>query len=31
MGNMVEEFNSYRERMNEVILSKDNLVLKRFF
>ncbi|MBU3742938.1 MAG: carboxymuconolactone decarboxylase family protein [Sediminibacterium sp.] len=31
MGNMVEAFNSYRERMNEVILSKDNLVLKRFF
>ena len=25
------EFNDYRSRMNEVILSKDNLPLKRFF
>lgn len=28
---MVEEFNEYRSRMNEVILGKDNLVLKRLF
>ena len=26
-----QEFNEYRSRMNEVILSKDNLPLKRFF
>lgn len=29
--NPVEEFNSYRERMNEKILDADNLVLKRLF
>ncbi len=28
---LVSEFNEYRERMNEVILEKDNLPLKRFF
>jgi len=27
----VKEFNSYREKMNERILSQDNKVLKRFF
>jgi AhpD family alkylhydroperoxidase len=27
----VEEFNAYREKMNERILSADNLVLKRLF
>ena len=27
----IEEFNDYRERMNDVILGKDNKVLKRFF
>ena len=27
----VEEFNSYREKMNERIMSQDNKVLKRFF
>ncbi len=27
----VNEFNSYREKMNERILSQDNKVLKRFF
>ncbi len=27
----VEEFNTYREKMNEKILSQDNKVLKRFF
>lgn len=31
MSNLVEEFNSYRERMNEVILSKNNLVMKRLW
>jgi AhpD family alkylhydroperoxidase len=27
----IQEFNDYRERMNDLILSKDNKVLKRFF
>jgi AhpD family alkylhydroperoxidase len=27
----VEEFNAYREKMNEKILGSDNLVLKRLF
>ncbi|MBK8852850.1 MAG: carboxymuconolactone decarboxylase family protein [Saprospiraceae bacterium] len=27
----IKEFNDYRTRMNDVILSKDNIVLKRFF
>ncbi len=31
MSNQVEEFNSYREKMNEKILGADNLVLKRLF
>lgn len=31
MSEMVNEFNSYRERMNEVILSKNNLVMKRLW
>src|SRR3954468_18116976 len=31
MKNQVEEFNAYRSRMNEVILGKDNLVIKRLF
>jgi AhpD family alkylhydroperoxidase len=29
--NAVEEFNSYRERMNDEILSANNLVIKRLF
>ncbi len=29
--NTVEEFNNYREKMNQKILSQDNLVLKRIF
>src|ERR1700712_5710673 len=29
MSNLVNEFNEYREKMNEVILSKNNLVMKR--
>ena len=31
MANSVEEFNAYRSKMNEVILGKDNLVIKRLF
>jgi AhpD family alkylhydroperoxidase len=31
MGNQIEEFNAYREKMNDVLMSKDNLVLKRLF
>ncbi len=27
----VEEFNTYRSKMNEVILGKENLVIKRLF
>ncbi len=28
---IVNEFNAYREKMNDVILSEENKVLKRFF
>lgn len=28
---LIEDFNSYRSRMNEVLLSKNNLTLGRFF
>jgi AhpD family alkylhydroperoxidase len=31
MSNAIQEFNDYRSKMNDVILSKDNLVLKRFW
>jgi len=31
MSNLVEEFNSYREKMNERILSQDNKFMKRFY
>ncbi|MFN5181773.1 MAG: carboxymuconolactone decarboxylase family protein [Bacteroidota bacterium] len=31
MKNLIDEFNEYRTRNNELILSKDNLVLKRLF
>ena len=31
MSALVNEFNDYRTRMNEVILSKDNLVIKRLW
>lgn len=31
MSNLVNEFNEYRTRMNEVILSKENLVIKRLW
>lgn len=31
MNSPVKEFNDYRARMNDLILSKDNLVIKRLF
>src|SRR5690348_10519884 len=31
MSNLVKEFNDYRSRMNDVILSKNNLVMKRLW
>src|ERR1700754_2542009 len=31
MGALAKEFNEYRAKMNEVILSKDNLVMKRLW
>jgi hypothetical protein len=31
MSELVIEFNEYRTKMNEVILSKDNLVMKRLW
>jgi AhpD family alkylhydroperoxidase len=31
MGEALEQFNSYRERMNEKIMAADNIVLKRLF
>jgi AhpD family alkylhydroperoxidase len=31
MNNTVKEFNDYRAKMNEKILSADNVVLKRLF
>lgn len=31
MGQLSNEFNEYRTKMNEVILSKNNLVLKRLW
>ena len=31
MAQLVNEFNDYRTKMNEVILSKDNLVIKRLW
>lgn len=31
MSNMLNEFNEYRSKMNDVILGKDNLVIKRLF
>lgn len=31
MSNLVQEFNEYREKMNEVILEKNNLVMKRLW
>src|SRR3984885_13208373 len=31
MSDLVKEFNEYRTRMNEVILGKNNLVMKRLW
>lgn len=31
MSQLTDEFNEYRTRMNEVILSKENLVIKRLW
>jgi len=31
MSEKVNEFNEYRSKMNDVILGKDNLVIKRLF
>lgn len=31
MSSLVKEFNDYRTKMNEVILSKENLVIKRLW
>jgi AhpD family alkylhydroperoxidase len=31
MANSIEEFNAYREKMNDKLLKNDNLVIKRFF
>ncbi|MBY0482248.1 MAG: carboxymuconolactone decarboxylase family protein [Chitinophagaceae bacterium] len=31
MSNLVNDFNEYRGRMNEVILEKNNLVMKRLW
>ena len=31
MDNLVNDFNDYRTKMNEVILSKENLVIKRLW
>ena len=31
MSNLVNEFNDYRQKMNDLILSKDNLVIKRLW
>lgn len=31
MNSSIQEFNDYRAKMNDVILSKDNLVIKRLF
>ncbi len=31
MDNLVTEFNDYRTKMNDVILSKENLVIKRLW
>ncbi|MBN9350139.1 MAG: carboxymuconolactone decarboxylase family protein [Chitinophagaceae bacterium] len=31
MGDIVKEFNDYRSKMNDVILSKNNLVIKRLW
>ena len=31
MSALIKEFNDYRQKMNDVILSKNNLVMKRLW
>lgn len=31
MANSIDEFNAYREKMNDKLLKNDNLMIKRFF
>jgi AhpD family alkylhydroperoxidase len=31
MASQAQEFNNYRSKMNDLLMSKDNLVLKRLF
>ncbi|WP_196894852.1 carboxymuconolactone decarboxylase family protein [Aureivirga marina] len=31
MADLIKEFNDYRQKMNDKILSEDNKVIKRFF
>ena len=31
MPNKVQEFNAYRQKMNDIILNDDNKVIKRIF
>jgi len=31
MSQLIKEFNDYRQKMNDVILSKNNLVMKRLW
>lgn len=31
MSNLISEFNEYREKTNDLILSKNNLVIKRLY
>ena len=31
MGKIVNDFNEYRQKMNDKIMASDNLVMKRFF
>jgi AhpD family alkylhydroperoxidase len=31
MSKLVNEFNAYRQKMNDKIIASDNLVMKRFF
>ncbi|MCU0448004.1 MAG: carboxymuconolactone decarboxylase family protein [Microscillaceae bacterium] len=31
MSNLVEDFNAYRSKMNEKIMTSDNLIIKRIF
>jgi AhpD family alkylhydroperoxidase len=31
MSKLIDDYNSYRQRMNDKILASDNLVIKRFY